>query len=168
LRPICDRDATQRWRRVRLATSNSGRYFLCITIRDKVERLLDRLSEEELAAEYQRLRQIVDGERTLDDWGDLERFSARASRGVLRHMTEDEKKAGLSWTDPDPQPGDFDAELDRARPDQIETHKGSPGSTLSILVSVAGDDAKRLERIATERGEQPGEVISQLLRRAVR
>ena len=71
-------------------------------------KLLDRLSEEELAAEYQRLRQVVERERTLDDWGDLERFSARASRGVLRHMTEDEEKAGVSWTDPDPQPGDFD------------------------------------------------------------
>lgn len=68
-----------------------------MTTRDKVEKLLDRLSEEELAAEYQRLRQAVEGERTLDDWGDLERFSAQASRGVLRHMTEDEEKAGLSW-----------------------------------------------------------------------
>jgi hypothetical protein len=28
------------------------------------------------------------------------------------------------WTDPDPQPGDFDIELDRARPDQIEIHDG--------------------------------------------
>jgi hypothetical protein len=27
----------------------------------------------------------------------LERFSAQASRGVLRHMTEDEEKAGLAW-----------------------------------------------------------------------
>lgn len=70
------------------------------------------------------------------------------------------------WTNPDPQPGDFDAELDRARPDQIEMHKGNPGAKLSILVSVEGDDAKRLERIATERGQQPGEVVSQLLRSA--
>lgn len=70
------------------------------------------------------------------------------------------------WTDPDPQPGDFDAELDRARSDQIEMHKGNPDAKLSILVSVEGDDAKRLERIATERGQQPGEVVSQLLRSA--
>jgi len=74
-----------------------------VTTRDKVEKLLDRLSEEELAAEYERLRQTVEGERTLDDWGDLERFSARASRGVLRHMTEDEEKAGLSWEEFRPQ-----------------------------------------------------------------
>ncbi len=68
-----------------------------MTTREKVEKLLDRLSEEELAAEYQRLRQTVEGERTLDDLGELEQFSAQASRGVLRHMAEDEEKAGLSW-----------------------------------------------------------------------
>ncbi len=70
------------------------------------------------------------------------------------------------WTEPDPQPGDFDVELDRARPDQIEIHQGNPAAKLSILVSVKGEDAKRLERITTERGQQPGEVVSQLLRSA--
>lgn len=70
------------------------------------------------------------------------------------------------WNDPDPQPGDFDTELDQARPDQIEIRKGNPDAKLSILVSIEGDDAKRLERIATERGQQPGEVVSQLLRSA--
>lgn len=70
------------------------------------------------------------------------------------------------WTDPDPQPGDFDAEIDRAGSGQIEIHEGNPDATLSIIVSVEGDDAKRLERIATERGQQPGEVVSQLLRSA--
>jgi len=68
-----------------------------MTTREKVEKLLDRLSEKQLAAEYRRLQQAVDAERTQDDWGDLDRFSARASRGVLRHMTEDEEAAGLSW-----------------------------------------------------------------------
>lgn len=53
------------------------------------------------------------------------------------------------WTDPDLQPGDFDAELDRAR---IEMHGGDPNARLSILVSVEGDDAKRLERITNGRG----------------
>ena len=70
------------------------------------------------------------------------------------------------WTDSDPQPGDFDAELDRARPDQIEIHEGNPDARLTILVSVEGDDAKRLEEIASKRGQQPGEVVSQLLRSA--
>jgi hypothetical protein len=70
------------------------------------------------------------------------------------------------WTDPDPQPCDFDAELDRARSDQIEIQKGNPDAKLSIIVSVEGDDAKRLERIAAASGQQPGEVVSQLLRSA--
>lgn len=67
------------------------------------------------------------------------------------------------WSDPDPQPGDFDAALAHA---QVEMHEGNPDARLSILVSVEGDDAKRLERIASERGKQPGEVVSELLRSA--
>jgi hypothetical protein len=59
------------------------------------------------------------------------------------------------WTDPDPLPGAFDVELDRARPDQIEIHEGNPDAKLSVFVSVEGDDAKRLGRIATERGNGP-------------
>lgn len=70
------------------------------------------------------------------------------------------------WTDPDPQPGDFDAEIARADPEQVETHPGNPGAKLRILVSVEGDDAKRLERIAAARGERPGEVVAELLRAA--
>jgi hypothetical protein len=70
------------------------------------------------------------------------------------------------WTDPDPQPGDFDAELDRARPGQIQIHEGKADAKLSILVSVEGEDAKRLEQIANKRGQQPGEVVSEILRSA--
>jgi hypothetical protein len=70
------------------------------------------------------------------------------------------------WTDPDPQPGDFDAELDHAQSGQVELHNGNPDARLTILVSVEGDDARRLEEIAAERGQQPGEVVSQLLRSA--
>ncbi len=33
------------------------------------------------------------------------------------------------WKDPDPQPGDFDAELDQA---QVEIHEGNPDAELSI------------------------------------
>ena len=70
------------------------------------------------------------------------------------------------WTDPDPQPGDFDAALDPARSDQIEIRAGNPDAKLSILVTVKGDNAKQLERIVTELGRQPSEVVSQLLREA--
>lgn len=68
-----------------------------VTTREKAHQLLDELSEQELEAEYQRLRQAVAGERHIDEWGDLDRFSAQASRGVLRRMTEEEEKAGFSW-----------------------------------------------------------------------
>lgn len=37
------------------------------------------------------------------------------------------------WIDPDSQPGDFDAELDRALPEQIEVHESNPDSTLSVI-----------------------------------
>jgi hypothetical protein len=68
-----------------------------VTTREKAHQLLDELSEQELEAEYERLRQAVAGERHIDGWGDLDRFSAQASRGVLRRMTEEEEKAGFSW-----------------------------------------------------------------------
>jgi len=70
------------------------------------------------------------------------------------------------WTDPDPQPGDFDAEIERAKPGDVEIHEGSPDAKLTILVSVEGDDAKRLDRIARARGERPDEVVADLLRAA--
>jgi len=38
------------------------------------------------------------------------------------------------WKDPDPQPGDFDAELDQA---EVEIHDGSPETELPILASRA-------------------------------
>jgi hypothetical protein len=41
--------------------------------------------------------EVVEGGRSLDDWGDLDQFSAHGSRGVLRHMAEDEEAAGLPW-----------------------------------------------------------------------
>jgi hypothetical protein len=40
-------------------------------------------------------------------------------------------------------------------PDQIEIHKGDPGAKLSILASVEGDDAKRLE-LTYSAADQPG------------
>lgn len=70
------------------------------------------------------------------------------------------------WTDPDPQPGDFDAELDRADASQVEIHAGNPDATLTILVSVEGDDAQILERISRARGERPNDVVAELLRAA--
>jgi hypothetical protein len=44
------------------------------------------------------------------------------------------------WNDPDPQVGDFDAELDHAQAGQIEIHEGNPAATL-VLVGAADSKA---------------------------
>jgi hypothetical protein len=72
------------------------------------------------------------------------------------------------WTDPDPQPGDFDAELAKLDPRHIERHQGDPEARLIVLVGVEGEDAKRLERLADARGKNAAAVVSELLREAER
>ena len=72
------------------------------------------------------------------------------------------------WTDPDPQPGDLDAELALLDPSAFECHEGDPDATLRIVVSVEGEDALRLERLADARGMKPGDVVAELLRGADR
>ena len=66
------------------------------------------------------------------------------------------------------QPGDFDAELALLDTSAFEHHDGDPSAKLRVLVSVEGEDATRLGRIATARGKTPGEVIAELLRDADR
>jgi hypothetical protein len=61
-----------------------------MTTRENIETLLDRLSEDELVAEFERLRRTVESDRLVDE---------RAPGGVLRHMTEDKDGDGLSWED---------------------------------------------------------------------
>ncbi len=72
------------------------------------------------------------------------------------------------WTDPDPQPGDFDADLTRLDPRYIERRDGDPDARIIVLVGVEGEDATRLERLARARGETAADVIAQLLRDAAR
>ena len=72
------------------------------------------------------------------------------------------------WTDPDPQPGDFDAELAKLDPRYVEHRDGDPDAKLVVLVGVEGEDAKRLERIAEARGKTAADVVSDLLRDADR
>lgn len=59
------------------------------------------------------------------------------------------------WTDRDPQPGDLDAELALLEASAFDYHEGDPSATLRIVVSVEGEDARRLARIAEAR-EEPG------------
>jgi hypothetical protein len=72
------------------------------------------------------------------------------------------------WTDPDPQPGDFDADLGSLAPELATVRDGEAAATLRILVSVEGEDARRLERIANAEGKKPGDVVADLLRAADR
>jgi hypothetical protein len=68
------------------------------------------------------------------------------------------------WTSPDPQPGDFDADLAMLGPDDIEIREADPAARLTVLVGVKGEDAERLEQMATERGQRIDEVVTDLLR----
>jgi len=72
------------------------------------------------------------------------------------------------WTDPDPQPGDFDADLAKLDPRYVEHRDGDPDAKIVVLVGVRGADAKRLERIANARGQTAADVVAELLRDAER
>jgi hypothetical protein len=67
---------------------------------------------------------------------------------------------------PDPQPGDFDAELAAISGEDLEYVEAGSDLEISIEVLVEGEDAKRLTRIASERGQRPGEVVAELVRNA--
>jgi hypothetical protein len=70
------------------------------------------------------------------------------------------------WTDPDPQPGDFDAELADVDPRYAKAHPANPDAKLTIVLGIEDKDAERLQKLAAERHQRPGEVISSLLRSA--
>jgi hypothetical protein len=70
------------------------------------------------------------------------------------------------WTDPDPQPGDFDRDLVEIDPRYVDAHQENPDAKLTIVVGIEDEDAERLQRLAAERGQRPGDVISSLLRSA--
>jgi hypothetical protein len=72
------------------------------------------------------------------------------------------------WTDPDPQRGDLDAELELLDDSAFEYHEGDPSATLKLMVVVEGEDASRLARIAEARGQKPSQVLAELLRDADR
>ena len=70
------------------------------------------------------------------------------------------------WTDPDPQPGDFDDELAATDPRDVQVVEAGSGGRATLVVSVEGEDAKRLEQIAVERGKGVDEVVADLVRNA--
>jgi hypothetical protein len=70
------------------------------------------------------------------------------------------------WTDVDPQPGDFDADLATIDARSVEVHRGDPSAKVRIVMSIEGEDAQRLQRLSAARGEKPTELIAELLRNA--
>jgi hypothetical protein len=66
-----------------------------VTTREKVEELLDRLSEAELEAEYKRLRQAVEGERHVEEWGDLDAQTDSFFADSMKDLAEEERAAGF-------------------------------------------------------------------------
>lgn len=70
------------------------------------------------------------------------------------------------WTDPDPQPGDFDAEIDSMDPRDIQVVEAGSGAKVTVVVSVSGEDAARLSELAAERGQGVDEVVAELVRSA--
>jgi hypothetical protein len=72
------------------------------------------------------------------------------------------------WTDLDPKPGDFDAELEQLDPRYVERHEGDADAKLIVLVGIEGEDAKRLERLSEARGKTAAGVVADLIRDADR
>jgi hypothetical protein len=72
------------------------------------------------------------------------------------------------WTDLDPKPGDFDADLATLDPRYVEYHQGDPDVRLIVLVGIEGEDARRLERISQASGKTAADVVAELLRDAER
>jgi hypothetical protein len=70
------------------------------------------------------------------------------------------------WTDLEPQPGDFDADLATIDPRFVGAHRGNPNAKVRIVVSIEGEDARRLQRLSAARGENPTQLIAELLREA--
>jgi hypothetical protein len=68
------------------------------------------------------------------------------------------------WTDPDPQPGDFDEFVRTMDLRDVQVVEAGSGAKVTIVVNVEGEDASRLQRIATERGQGIDEVVSDLVR----
>jgi hypothetical protein len=69
-----------------------------------------------------------------------------------------------SW--PDPLPGDFDEELREISPPDVQVAEASRDRRVVVQLTLEGDDAAALQRIADDQGERPGEVVRSLIRAA--
>jgi hypothetical protein len=74
----------------------------------------------------------------------------------------------MTSPDLDPLPGDFDQELRDVTPADVQAVEPSRERRLVVQVTLEGDDAAALQRIADRQGERPGEVVRSLIRAASR
>jgi hypothetical protein len=65
------------------------------------------------------------------------------------------------WKDPDPQPSDFDAELDQA---QVEIHEGNPDAELSIVTSRRVSRATKMRALLRHARPHGGNAAEQVKR----
>lgn len=65
------------------------------------------------------------------------------------------------WKDPDPQPGDFDGELDEA---QVEINEGNPDAELSILTSHRASRATEMRALLRQARPHGGNAAEQVKR----
>lgn len=70
--------------------------------------------------------------------------------------------------DTDPLPGDFDEEFRDLDLADVQVAEASRDRKLVVQVTLDGDDAAALRRIAEDQGERPGEVVRSLIRAASR
>jgi len=64
----------------------------------------------------------------------------------------------ITVADREPQPGNFDEDLASVDPRYVERHRGRREGKLRILLSVGGEVAHRLQRIAAARGQRPTDL----------
>ncbi len=72
----------------------------------------------------------------------------------------------MNGSDEDPQPGEFDAYLDALDPSEIEHVDADSTRRLLLQVTLSGDDTARLSELAEQRGSDPSDVLSSLIRSA--
>jgi len=70
----------------------------------------------------------------------------------------------MTCVDTDPLPGDFDEELADIDPADVQIVQPSSDRRLVVQFTLDGDDATTLQRIASERGVRPGDVVRSLIR----
>jgi hypothetical protein len=63
------------------------------------------------------------------------------------------------WNGPDPQLGDFDAELDKAK---VEIHEGDPDAELSILTSPRASRAREMRALLRHARPYGGNAAEQV------